>query len=240
MKPKRKTCETISSPIRRDGGSTFDALDFSARPSGSKQLRLPSVTAGTGAAQLKSRTNGAHWEPKFPFDMVIAYEDKSTCERAFSVCDHLIQELQNDHDVQQSWWRFHYLHDPQLLASAIEGALGADMIILSLNNAKEVPWITRRWIEGWLDQKDGRHQALVALVDNTPSPRCADCPILRYLNSVAHIARMDFFSHAFPAAPLRVNSPFATVSERGTTLTPLLEEILRRPVHVPLWGINEY
>ena len=77
-------------------------------------------------------------------------------------------------------------------------------------------------------------------MDNAPSPRRADCPILRYLNSVTHVAGMDFFSHIFPAPPLSVHSPLVSISERGTTLTPLLEEILRRPTHVPLFGINEY
>jgi len=240
MKPKRQTCRKVSSALPRNGEPNPTLVDFSARPSGSKNLRLPSSTAGTGAAQLKAPNGTAHWEPKFPFDIVITYEDKATCARAFAVCDHLIQELQNDHDIQQSWWRFHYLHDPQLLESAIDVALSADMIVMSLNNAKELPWLARRWVEGWLDQKDGHHQALVALVDNAPSSRRADCPILRYLNSVAHIAGMDFFSHVFPAAPLSVHSPLVSIAERETALTPLLEGILHRSAQVPLFGINEY
>ena len=217
-----------------------DTATFSARPSSLAPFRPPSTNTAAGAAPLHSRTRPAHWEPKFPFDLVIAYEDEGTRARAFALCDHLVRELRDDHDTRQSWWKFSFLYDPRLLEHATEAALTANMIIVSLNNGKELPFIARTWIEGWLRQKNGHDSALVALVDNTPSSRCSDCPMLRYLNGVAHKAGMDFFPHVFVAAPLLAGSPFTDTPGDGTGLRPLLEEILRRPNNAHPWGINEY
>src|ERR1043166_3436417 len=100
MKPKLQIAPPPPSELPRKRGLNPVAFDFSARPSVSEPLRLPNVTVGTGAAPLKSRPKAVHWEPRFPFDLVVTYEDEATCERAFAVCDHLVQELQNDHDVQ--------------------------------------------------------------------------------------------------------------------------------------------
>jgi len=216
----------------------YDTVNFSARPSSLAPLRPPSTNTAAGAAPLPSHGRPARWEPKFPFDLVVTYENEATRSRAFALCDHLVRELRDDHDLRQSWWKFSFLYDPRLLEHATEAALTANMIIVSLNHEKELPFIARTWIEGWLTQKKGHDSALVALVDNTPSSRCSDCPMLRYLNSVARKAGMDFFPHVFTAAPLLAGSPFTETPAQG--LRPLLEEILRRPNNAHPWGINEY
>ena len=232
MKPKR----LVRRPSHHAPPHRGDS-DFSERPSGSGPLRPSSITTATGDAQLRSHANGAHWEPKFPFDLLIAYEDETTRGRAFALRDHLATELDDEHDIRQSWWKLAFLYDSQLRERATEAATNADMIVISLNNGKELPLILRMWIEEWMKQKDGHDSALVALVNNAPSARCTDCPILRYLNSVARKAGMDFFPHVFPAAPLRADT---NASARGPGLMPLLEEILRRPNNAHPWGINEY
>ena len=81
---------------------------------------------------------------------------------------------------------------------------------------------------------------LVALVENTPSARCSDCAILRYLNTVARQAGMDFFPHVFAAARFRTDSRSTNMPGQTPSLMPLLEEILRRPNNAHPWGINEY
>jgi len=217
-----------------------DPVNFSARPSSLAPFRPPSTNTAAGAAPLPSHARPAHWEPKFPFDLVVTYENEATRGRAFALCDHLVRELRDDHDLRQSWWKFSFLYDPRLLEHATEAALTANMIIVSLNHEKELPFIARTWIEGWLTQKKGHDSALVALVDNAPSSRCSDCPMLRYLNCVARKAGMDFFPHVFAAGPLLAGSPFTDTPAHGSGLMPLLEEILRRPNNAHPWGINEY
>ena len=192
------------------------------------------------ATWLKLRPETPRWEAKFPFDLVIAYEDEITRNRAIALYDNLAGNLNDDYDVRYSWWKFHFLYDPALLDRAINAAIDADMIIVALRDAKEPPWIARNWIEKWLAGKDGHDCALVALVEGTPSARIEDCAVLGYLNSVAHQAQMNFFPHVFPATPLNVINPLAGIFAPGTIGTPLVEDLLRSPTNVPLWGINEY
>jgi hypothetical protein len=64
--------------------------------------------------------------------------------------------------------------------------------------------------------------------------------MLRYLNTVAHKAGMDFFPHVFATAPLRADGLSTNTPAREASLVPLLEEIFRRPNNAHPWGINEY
>ena len=237
MKPKL----LVQRPAHETPTQLNNNPDFSARPSGlGTLLRSPSRITATGAAPFPAPAKAAHWQPKFPFDLVVAYDTEATRARAFTLCGHLVKQLEDDHDIRQSWWKFPFLYDPQLLERATDVALAADMIVISLNHGKELPFIARTWIEGWLSQKDGHDAALVALVENTPSARCSDCAILRYLNTVARQAGMDFFPHVFAAARFRTDSRSTNMPGQTPSLMPLLEEILRRPNNAHPWGINEY
>ena len=192
------------------------------------------------ATLLKLRPETPRWEPRLPFELVVAYEDEITRSRAIALYENLAGHLNNDHEVRYSWWKFHFLYDPALLKRAITAAIDADLIIVALRDAGEPPWIARNWIEKWLAGKGRRDGALVALVEGAPSIRFEDCAMLGYLNSVADRARMNFFPHVFPATPLNVINPPGGVSAHGTIGTPLVEDLLRSPTNGPLWGINEY
>ena len=48
----------------------------------------------------------SHWEPKMPFDLVVAYEDRATRNRALHLYDHLAQQLLDDYDFKCAWWKF--------------------------------------------------------------------------------------------------------------------------------------
>ncbi|MBI3850668.1 MAG: hypothetical protein HY298_10415 [Verrucomicrobia bacterium] len=192
------------------------------------------------ASSLEVIPETVRWEPKFPFHLVVAYEDELTHGRAIALYDTLVKNLRDDHDMRYSWWKFHFLYDPALLDRAIAAAMEADMIIVALRDAKEPPWIARNWIEKWRAAKEGHDSALVALVEGTPSDRVEDCLMFGYLNGVALQAEMNFFPHVFPAAPSHVLLPLAGISAHATDVTPLVEDRLRSPTNAPLWGINEY
>jgi hypothetical protein len=201
----------------------------------------PSTTAPTMDTGLSRRSQALHWEPKLPFDFVTAYDDETMRDRTLVLCDRLAHTLQDDYDIRHSCWNFDALLDPRRLGQSIDAAVGADMIIIALHNAKELPRIARRWITGWLHSKGGQHCALVALTEAGPSARRVDCPVLRYLNSVARQAQMDFFSYVFPAAPFNVIDSFSNISKYEPAKTPLPpKEIPSRSGNISLWGINEY
>jgi len=49
---------------------------------------------------LNPQLDASEWEPKFPFDLVVAYEDTFTRQRALQLYDHLAQQLLKDYDFQ--------------------------------------------------------------------------------------------------------------------------------------------
>jgi hypothetical protein len=220
MKSTRHTCLSAFQTTSPKG----DLMSTVARGAATVALD-PSLNLSMpmSATLLKFIPETLHWEPKFPFDLVVAYEDELTRGRAIALYDNLANNLRDDHDVRYSWWKFHFLYDPALLDRAIDAAIEADMIIVALREAK-----------------DGHNSALVALVEGTPSERVEEALMFGYLSGVAHQAQMNFFPHVFPATPSNVILPLAGISAHETVVVPLVEDLLRSPTNVPLWGINEY
>jgi hypothetical protein len=182
--------------------------------------------------------NDPHWEPKFPFDLVVAYEDRATRARALQLYDHLAGQLLDDYDFKCAWWKFDHLGEPLLREHAVDDAADANMIVLSVNGQKDLSAIGKTWIEGWLPRRDNRKSALVALIA-ADAPEGGDPGLLRYLQSVARVARMDFFTHAFVQEKRMPTLDMDQVSARASVLTPMLQEILQRRTPAPRWGINE-
>jgi len=182
--------------------------------------------------------NEPHWEPKFPFDLVVAYEDGATRARALQLYHHLAGQLLDDYDFKCAWWKLEHLGEPALREHAVDDAAEANMIVLSVRNKKELPAIGKTWIEGWLPRRENRKSALVALVASE-SPESGDPALINYLQSVARLAHMDFFQHAFGQEKQTADPAMEQVQARASVVTPMLEEILNRRTSALRWGINE-
>ena len=185
------------------------------------------------------RLDASRWEPKFPFDLVVAYEDTSTRNRALHLYDHLAQQLLDDYDFQCSWWKFDHLSDATLRQQAADSAAEANMIVLSLHARNDLLPVHKAWIEDWLPRRDNRKAALVALVAGIDRPESGAGPMLAYLQKSARQAHMDFFTHAFDLPRSAGEVSPQKIMERASTMTPLLQGILHQRVPLPRWGINE-
>lgn len=197
---------------------------------------------------LKQQTTGtaSHWEPKFPFDLVVAYEDAQTRNRALRLYDHLAQQLLDDYDFQCSWWKLDHLANTTLRQQASDAAEQANMIILCVHGQNGVNPAHQSWIEEWLPRRDGRKSALVAMVggsDDTGSPE-ETAATVDYLKRAARRAGMDFFDHTFavelPTRELSMRPPAPAVdSPRQATPVTLIHPLLYHQMPTPRWGINE-
>src|SRR5204863_6333554 len=78
------------------------------------------------------------WQPKYPFDLVVAYEDVATRNRAMQLQDHLSRQLNDDFDFRCAWWNFNHIADPTLREQAIDDATSANMIVISLHSGNEL------------------------------------------------------------------------------------------------------
>jgi len=199
-------------------------------------------------------TSPARWEPKFPFDLVVAYEDTQTRNRALHLYDHLAQQLLDDYDFQCSWWRFDLLSEPALYQKSADASADANMVVLSLHARKELGPIQKAWLESWLPRRDGRKSALVVIIAGSDEAVQEAEPMLVSLRRAARLARMDFFNHTFElglppreislaASPLSsTETPVAPVSPSHAVLQVApanVPPLLYHQIPTPRWGINE-
>ncbi|MBN2507731.1 MAG: hypothetical protein JXQ71_13665 [Verrucomicrobia bacterium] len=175
------------------------------------------------------QSGAPHWEPKFPFDLVIAYEDHGTRDRAMLLYDRIAQQLTDDYDFQCAWWKLEHLRDPSLMEQAIEDAVQANMIIVALHDGRSLPKAAADWLDAWAPNKFGNKSALVALLSRPPN--APPCPHGRqaFLQRVARQARMDFFVHCAEAGSHAPLLSAESIGERAAAMTPFLESLLRTP-----------
>ena len=194
----------------------------------------PSTAAGP-------RPTPTTWEPKFPFDLVVAYEDRQTRNRALHLYDHLAQQLLDDYDFQCSWWKFDHLTNRTLAQQAADAAADANMIVLSLHARRELLPLHQAWIEQWLPRRQNRKSALVVLLAGADKQVQEAEPTLVYLRRVARLAHMDFFNHGFDLAlPSReISLPAAAETARLAPASAPSQQVLYHQMPTPRWGINE-
>jgi len=179
------------------------------------------------------------WDPKLPFDLVVAYEDLETRNRALHLYDHLAQQLLDDYDFQCSWWKFDHLTNKTLRQQAADAAVEANMVILSIRAHDELPRTHKLWLEDWISRRHHRKAALVVMVAGTNAPGHEAAPALAYLQNAARLARMDFFTHSFELSRSPRESSIAQLTAPPPAATPLLQGLLQHRSPVLRWGINE-
>jgi hypothetical protein len=190
-------------------------------------------------ATLTPQMDIAGWDPKLPFDLVVAYEDLETRNRALHLYDHLAQQLLDDYDFQCSWWKFDHLTNTTLRQQAADAAVEANMVILSIRASEDLPRTHRLWLEDWISRRHHRKAALVVMIAGTSVPEREAATVLAYLQNAARLARMDFFTHAFES-PSNPRETSATVSPgQAPAAAPLLQGLLQHRSPVLRWGINE-
>ena len=130
------------------------------------------------------------------FNVVIAYEDFETGNRARRTCDLLAETLGSSCRFSSQMWKFEILGMPKLREMAVHDAGLADIIIVSCHGSNELPAGVKTWLDLWLEQKS-ETLALVALF-NAPAqdPNQAD-GIREYLAQVARRGEMEYFAQPY-------------------------------------------
>ena len=188
-----------------------------------------------------SRQRDSRWAPKYPFDLLVAYDDVITRNRALQLYDRLTQQLADDYDFKCTWWKFDHLRDATLREQAVDAAAEANMIILSIHANKELPVSAKTWTETWLARKEHGKRALVTLIEGANQQGQAFCPVQLYLQKVAHMGGMNFFSQPFDLPTETPRYTVESITERAIKVTPVLTQILNHRTAIPMWkfGINE-
>lgn len=171
-------------------------------------------------------------------NVVIVYEDSLTRELATDLWGR-VTDLIGEDSIRLQFWRIADLIETALFPRAVEHAVEADVIIVSVRAAAELPLNLYVWVDAWLPRRrlsSGALAALIGIPDNLENPSDRIC---EYLESVAKRAAMDFLprERRLPTPPPVLAD---SLDDRASRITPLLGEILDRP-HNPYrdWGINE-
>jgi hypothetical protein len=119
------------------------------------------------------------------------YQDSVTRDWAMQNCRRAMQ-LAGEERVQNTWYDVHSLGDPAIFLEAVRAALEADVIMVSVHAADELPLDLYVWVQAWLPRRLWRAGALTALIGVAEPPDAQFVRTLQYLRAVAIKAQLDF------------------------------------------------
>ena len=133
-------------------------------------------------------------ESEYVLNIAGVYQDLLTRDWAAHVCEQAIQ-IAGAERVQTSWFEVPRLGEPETLIAAVQAALLADVIVVSVHAADELPLDLYVWIDVWLPRRSSRMGALVALIGASGKPTPQAVRTQEYLQAVARRAELDFMPH---------------------------------------------
>jgi hypothetical protein len=149
------------------------------------------------------------------------YQDPLTRQWAAELWDRVVQ-LINDQGVRCQSWKISELTDHGIFLDSVQVAAEADVLIVSVRDAGELPISLYVWMDALLPSRARRAGALVALIGVPPQPDTQSGKAHQYLESVARKAGLDFLPHErkLPEQPFALSGP-AKIGQTSSPTTPL-------------------
>ena len=172
---------------RESNSKRFENSEFTTAPC-STVLRMYSDFRNQ-AADVYGQMDGT------ALNVAVAYEDFSAGVHAMRTFGGLFgdAERQLNFDMRNAW-KFDFLRIAELREAAIAETVRADLIIVSMHAARELPATVKWWIESALAQREGDPGALVLLHDGHRVNGAKHSPAAEaYLTQCAQRAGLDFF-----------------------------------------------
>jgi nucleotide-binding universal stress UspA family protein len=167
------------------------------------------------------------------------YQDTVTREWAMQTCLRSAQ-LAGEERIQNTWYDVNSLSDPANLLDAVRAALVADVIVVSVYAANQLPVELYVWVDAWLPRRLSRVGALAVLVGVAEPLESQSVRTLEYLQAVAQKAQLDFFPQERKRPIASSASSIELITERvGTNAQSLKELYGRRYDAYYHWGLNE-
>jgi len=163
-----------------------------------------------------SELSASRAEAEYVLTVTIVYEDPMTRKWA-AVMEGLLTQLVGKESTRTDSWRISDLARPEVLVEAVQSAARADVVLVAVSAAEELPPDLCVWIDAWLPRHAGCTGALVAMIGVPEAASRRVARVQEYFQAVARKGRLGFFPHKrrLPA-PSRV--PFdreATAEEAG-------------------------
>ncbi len=130
-------------------------------------------------------------ETGYGLNVAVVYQDTPTWKWATQVCDH-VTRLAGKDAVHSTWWEISRLSDPEVFKDAVLMTMVANVILVSINDAEELPIDLCLWIDAWLPRRYLPMGALIALISVPGQPGDRTNHARDYLRTVACKGRLDF------------------------------------------------
>jgi hypothetical protein len=144
------------------------------------------------------------------------------------------------HSFHCAKWRIDSLLDSHVLVRAVQAAVAADVIAVSVRAQGEPPAGLCVWIDSWLPRRPRGNGALLAFIGFPGESPSASAQMQDYLRAVARRARLDFVAQQPTQLFLKpepdANGTFVEEPSMGRAAFPF-NEIRSAPLIQ--WGINE-
>lgn len=167
------------------------------------------------------------------------YQDSVTRSWAMQMCRRATR-LAGAAGAHNRWFDANALGNPGTFLTAVQAAMTADVIVVSVYAAEELPLDLYIWFEAWLPRRLPRVGALTALIGVEESMDSQTVRTLEYLQAVARKAKLDFVPRkrkrpdASPTAALKATQAEANAAKQG-----LYELYGRQFDNYCHWGLNE-
>lgn len=130
----------------------------------------------------------------YEFKIAVVYQDTLAQDWAIQMCRPVRQKFGGE-NVRSTWHSVRSLSDPKILVEAAEAALAADVIVIAVHAADELPPELCAWIDVWVPHRLARVGALAALIGVAGEPAPEANRTREYLQAVARRGLLDFLSH---------------------------------------------
>jgi hypothetical protein len=130
----------------------------------------------------------------YEFKIAVVYQDALAQSWAMQMCRPVRQKFGGE-NVQNTWHSVHSLSDPEVLLEAAQAALVADVIVIAVHAADEMPPELCAWIDVWLPRRLARMGALAALIGVAGEPAPQVIRTQKYFQAVARRGLLDFLPH---------------------------------------------
>ena len=130
-------------------------------------------------------------ENEYGLKVAVLYQDAPTCKWAMQIRDQMAR-LAGSGVVRSNSWEIGSMNDPDVLMEAILKTMVADVILVSIYDAKEVPVDFNVWVDAWLPRRCQPMGALIALISVLGQPDDQTNITRNYLRAVARKGHLDF------------------------------------------------
>lgn len=159
--------------------------------------------------RIDSINHATSLDPGTEWNVMIAYEDRRSRDRAMALLNLLEQRFANELTFSCTWWKFRYLADPDISMVARHYAIAADIMIFSSGAPGLFSLPVMNWIESWAAGRTKNSGVLVPLIGSPNIPPQLYSTKHFYLRSVADRARLDYLPQSVLLAdqPTRPRQP---------------------------------